>query len=325
MSELTVVDEIYVIPVTDIHADFNWNIREPSDLELEELKKSIKEMGQKDPGEVSLASAEQFEKYGKKYLLNSGFRRFQAILDLGINGYKATVSEPLSEDERIKVNFLENHGRKQLNLYETTKPFIQHIEHGWTEERIMKEYGLSRSYVQVRAMLARMILAGHTKLADISRKTNLTYEIVRKLNSIEDYKDCEEKIVELDKQVSLGLKPKVNKTDVKTKRDINTMLMERTKSMRQALIQWAYSKGIPYKAWGPLFAWSNGVIDNNTLMQHFDDLIHDPRHDEELSDVFENLESYKGNLEGLYIKLHTLKENALNRTYERPINGFPEK
>lgn len=329
MSENTAMieyDTIYQIPVADIHADFNWNIREEVNMDLEELKTSIKKVGQEEAGRVSLATAEQQAKYGKKYMLNAGFRRFKAVSELGITTYKAIVKAPIDDEERLVANFLENYGRKQLNFYESMKPLIHYAALGWSEQMVMDKLGTSRSWTQVRMMLARMVNRGHKRIEAIGRRMDFTYELVRILNSIEDPEDLDTKLEELLQQLDHGIKkPKVNKTDVKTKQNVATMLMERTKPMRMALIEWAFGKGVPMNSWAKVLTWSNGGMTDSQLLDFFDDLIHDPCQSTDLKEIFHDLESYKDNTQLLYVKLAVIKENAENRTYERPINGFPQK
>ena len=319
-------DMIYQIPVAEIHADFKWNIREDSNLEIEELKASIKRLGQEEPGKVSLATPEQQAQYGKKYMLNAGFRRFRAVSELKINTYKCVIKPPMTDEERIVANFTENHGRKQLNFYESMKPLVHYAKLGWSEQMVMEKLGTSRSWTQPRMMLAKMVNRGHKKIEEIGRRMDFTYDLVRTLNSVNDPADLDKKLDELLQQLEHGItKPRVVKTDVKTKLNVATMLMERTKPMRMALIEWAFGRGVPMDSWSKILNWTNGAVSDNGLLDFFDDLIHDPRQSAELKEIFDDLEKYKDNTELLYVKLAIIKENAANRTYERPVNGFPQK
>lgn len=320
------VESIFAIPTAEIYADYEWNGRESSNLDVSDLKVSLKATGQKEPGEVCLATAEQQEKYGKKYLLNSGFRRFKACVELGITTYKAVLKPSMTEEERIISNFRENDSRKELNFYESMKPLIYFVKKGWPEQMVMEHLGKSRGWVQPRMMLARMIERGHTKIADIARRMEFTILLVRELNSIDDPTDLDKKLDELLQQLEHGVKkPRINKTDVKTKNNVATMLMERTKPMRMALVEWAFARGIPLEGWTKIMSWSNGVITDYNLLEWFDELNKDPRQSKELKEIFDDLDSYKDNTPLLYTKLAVLKETYANRTYERPVNGFPQK
>lgn len=321
------IDAIYEIPIDEINVNWEFNSREKVSVEsgIEELYLSIKKDGQLAPGEVSMAWPEDQARHGKKYELNSGFRRMFAVQKAGLKTYKATVAPAMSVEDRIKVNVKENMGRKDLNLYEQVKPYIYFIEHGYTEQEIMEKFNQSRSKVQVRAMLARLILAGHDSLSTLARLTNITYETIRTLTSITDFETREAKIQEAIKSVENGGKAKISKAGVKTHRDQNTMLMERSKSLRQALIGWCNSYGVPFKGFGKPFAWANGTINNNQLCDFFEEVITNPCNDERLEEIFEDLETYEDNLEELYQKLMLIKEESAERTFERPAFGFPDK
>lgn len=315
---------IYAIPVDQIHADFEWNTREVEGAEYSELKRAIKGDGQQQPGGVVLASAEEEAKFGKKYVLVYGFRRFKVVQDLHIPTYKAVIKEAATNEDRLKLNWSENYGRQELNLWEQTR-FLQHrVDEGWTEERIMEEFKLSRSYVQPRVMLAKLSKK-HPDLIQLARDGKITQKDIRDLNSLTDFETCAAQVQELKKASELGIKIKVKKAGAKTKRDMNKMLMERTKPMRSALVQWCYSNKIPLTYWFKVIAWTNGGIDNNQLCDVFDDMIHDPRMTDELKDILDDLDAYKDDTGRLYMELAQLKESCQNKTYERPINGFPEK
>jgi ParB/RepB/Spo0J family partition protein len=320
------LEGIYALPLNEIYADFDKNSRELANIDVTELKVSIKNGGQDQPGTVCLATAEQQAATGCKYILVNGFRRYKACKEAGIPTYKATVKPSMSEDEWVAANFRENDSRQALSFYEESKALMHFVKKGYSEQDIMSTLGKSRSWVQPRVMLAKMVLRGHTKINDIARKMNFDYALVRTLNSISDPADLNDKLDEILLQLEHGIKkPKVTKTDVKTKQNVATMLMERTKPMRAALTEWAFGKQVPYEGWSKVIAWTNGVINDYDLMDWFDELIHDPRQDSELKDIFDDLESYKENTQLLYAKLAAIKENAAERTYERPVNGFPQK
>jgi len=319
------IDQIYEIPMDEINCDLSFNGRENADVGLEELITSIKVDGQRAAGELSKAWPEDTLKHGKKYELNAGFRRFLACRKAGLLTYKATVTPPMTYEDRVKVNVKENQARKDLNLWETTKPHVYFIEKGYTEDEIQKQLGQSRSYVQPRCMIARMVLNGITGLDTLARKNVLTYEMARDLYSLASDEDRQNQINDILKAAEDGIKVKVNKNAIATKRDRATMLMERPKVSRQALVAWCNSVGIRWNRFGKIIAWTNAVINDELLIEFFEQEHHDPTNDERLSEIFEDLESYKDNLGSLYIKLLTIKEEAADKSFEHPFNGIPAK
>lgn len=317
------IGSIYDIPLNDIHVDPETNTREDGSLDTSELERAIKVEGQQQPGGVVAATDEEIEKFGKKWILVYGFRRYAVCKKLGLPAYKAVIKQGATKEERLKLTWSENFGRKQLNLWEETL-FIKHrVDEGWTEEKIMSEFSLSRGYLQPRAMLAKLSKL-HPELIPLAREGKINTTNIRDLNSFTDPIQRKAQVKEMVEKAELNLKIKVKKAGAKTKRDLNTMLMERNKKERKVLLQWAHSQKIPYKGWYKIIAWSNGEIDNNNLLDNFDDMIHDPRYTDEMKDLIDDLESYKDDTDGLYFKLAKLKQVCAEKTYERPINGFPE-
>lgn len=321
---ITESEIIYEIPCVDIHVDYSWNSREIQNIDYAELKRAIRGDGQQQPGIVVLANPDEKIQFGKTYILVAGFRRFFVVNDLGIKVYKAVIREAATNEERLKLNFSENFGRQQLTFYETARFLQKRVAEGWTEEKIMKAFQMSRSYVQPRVQFLKL-MAKHPALEELARADKITQDNVRRLNSITDFNDRESQIKELKEAAEMGLTFKVKKHGVKTKRDQNTMLFERNKSMRTALVQWAFGVKVPYKRWYKIISWINGTLDNNALLDFFDEENKDISNTEEFKDLIDDLESYADNTDRLYFKLAKLKQDCSERTYERPVNGFPEK
>ena len=205
MSNIKESDVIYDVPVSEIHVDYNWNSRIVENIDVTELKRAIKNDGkQKQAGGVVMATPEEEAKLGKKYILVYGFRRFLAISELNFPYYRAVIEEAATDEERRKLNFSENHGRSELTFHETAIFIQSRMKEGWTEEKIMKELGLSRSYVQPRAMYLKLIKK-HPQLEELAKKSNVTQDNIRRLNSIVDFNAREEQIKELKEAAELGI------------------------------------------------------------------------------------------------------------------------
>jgi len=315
---------VYEIPMDDIHADFNWNIRSADNLDISDLQRSIRQNGQEQPGIVCVCTDEEKQKFGKNYFLMAGFRRYKACQLEKVPLYKAFIRSGATELERSKHNWGENHGRSQLNIYEESMYFAKLIRAGYTEQGIMEEYGLSRSFVQPRVMLVKLCDI-HPELIQYARSGKMTQAEIRDLNSIKDIKAQKQTIAEMNKASEVGIKIKIDRTKHKTKKDRATMCMERTKVACQALVNWAYYQKIPIHPWFKFMAWRNGAISDLELLDVLDEINKDCTNDPEVKELIEDIESYSDNVEGFYIKLLTYKQDYQNRTYERPTNGLPEK
>lgn len=315
---------VYNIEVQDILADFNWNIRDVNNLDVAELQRAIRQNGQEQPGLVCLCTEEETARTGKRYFLMAGFRRFKAIQLEKIPVYKAFIRSGANDHERSLHNFKENQARAELNIYDESRYIGKLLEEGYTEQMIMDEAGVSRSWVQPRCMLHRMCML-YPELIDLARSGKLTQAEIRSLNGIADMEAQKRTILEMKKGAEVGVKIKIDRSKEKTKRDRATMYMERTKVACEALISWAYHQKIAIHPWAKVLAWRNGKINDLELLEVMDEINKDCTYDPEVKELIGDIESYAENVEGFYIKLLTYKQEYQNRAYERPVNGIPEK
>jgi len=315
---------VYEIEVQDIFADFEWNIRDKDSLDVSDLQRAIRQNGQEQPGLVCLCTPEEKEKTGKTYFLMAGFRRFKAITMEKLPTYKAFIRSGATDHERSMHNFKENQARAELNIYDESKYIGKLINEGYTEQMIMDELGLSRSWVQPRAMLHRMC-AVYPDLIELARANKLTQADIRSLNGIADMEAQHRTIQEMKKGAEHGIKIKIDRSKNKTKRDRATMYMERTKVACEALISFAYHQKINIHPWAKALAWRNGKLNDLELLEVLDEINKDCTTDPDFKELIEDMESYSDDIESFYVKLLTLKQDYQNRSYERPVNGIPEK
>lgn len=319
------VGDIYEISVNDIHVDYDWNIRDIRHADFTELERAIKGRGQDTPGGVVRCSVEEEEKYGKKYFLVYGFKRFYVIKErLKLPMYKCEIKEAATDEERRKLNWSENSARSNLNIYEESKFIDQFLAKGWSEQKIMDWTNQSRSWIQPRCMLMRLVKL-YPELIDLASSGKLTQANIRDLNSIADARAQLAEVQNMKRAADLNIKIKIDRNKHKTKRDRNTMKFERTKPMRHALMEHAFGNDVPIKYWGKMFAWVNGDRTDTEIMDLFEEMVKDVGLDDEFAEIIENLDSYSHNTERLFLNLIAIRDRLQAKVYIRPNNGFPEK
>lgn len=157
MAKETVKEEYVEVPVSKIHADPAWNARstwEAADGEyeqsnsLQDLTADIKANGQNTPGVLVPHSTKKGD-----YFLVAGFRRFSAVVALGIPTYKAFIRN-LSPAKARRENLVENTQRADLRAADTNFAIMQYLrEAGITsanmpsQEAMAQDFGLSQSYL----------------------------------------------------------------------------------------------------------------------------------------------------------------------------------
>jgi ParB family chromosome partitioning protein len=140
--------------------------------DLTELTASIREKGILEPLIV--------RRYGPRFQLISGERRYQASLQAGLTELPC-VERDVDDVETLELALVENIQRKDLTPFEEAEAFGQLMsEHGYTHEALAKRIGKSRTSIteslSVNAMPAE--IKNLCRLADISSKSLLLH-IVR--------------------------------------------------------------------------------------------------------------------------------------------------
>ena len=154
-----VTEEYVEVPVGKIHADNSWNARstwEAADSEyeqsnsLQDLTADIKANGQNTPGVLVPHPTKKGD-----YFLVAGFRRYSAVVALGIPTYKAFIRN-LSPAKARRENLVENTQRADLRAADTNFAIQQYLkEAGLTigspnmpsQEVMAADFGLSQSYL----------------------------------------------------------------------------------------------------------------------------------------------------------------------------------
>jgi len=151
-------DDLREIQMSELNVDDNWNNRHAiTNASVVELMKSIEKDGLLSPVVVREFLDEE-ENFGKVYDLVAGFRRVKAKKMLNDTTIKSVVKFDLTKAKAAFHNVQENLIRRDLSLQEESQALVSLIQHNpnMTEERIAKEIGKSRGWVQPRLMLSRM-------------------------------------------------------------------------------------------------------------------------------------------------------------------------
>lgn len=175
--------EVVTIDVKEIVVDHAFNARKTAepraglqhtspDDTARELAKSIKKDGQLTP--VMVEKLAKPTKDGKKYYLIFGFQRMRAISGpkeegfLGLDKIRATVTEPMSETDRMYLNMVENVARADLSAYDLAlrcfELHTKHNEKGTTiAARLGKGVGYVNNLIRIRKQCIKPVLDRWTK------------------------------------------------------------------------------------------------------------------------------------------------------------------
>ena len=127
------------VPIELIDANLNQPRKNFSKDDLEELANSIKETGIIQPIVV--------RKKGERFEIVAGERRWRSAQIANIHEVPVIVKE-LTDEEVVKIAIIENVQRVDLNPVEEASSFNQLIsEYKYTQEKISKVLGKSRSYI----------------------------------------------------------------------------------------------------------------------------------------------------------------------------------
>ena len=114
------------IPVSDVLQSTNFSRSVYDKTAMESLKKSVADFGLLHPVGVSPS------KEPGKFDLVYGYRRFIAYLELGKTMIPATVlsESPMSIDDRMRLNVIENNERKDVTMMESGLRWRKMIDSG---------------------------------------------------------------------------------------------------------------------------------------------------------------------------------------------------
>jgi ParB family chromosome partitioning protein len=126
--------------IEDVHPNRDQPRKRFDEEKLEELARSIRELGVLEPVLVRKRAAGGFE-------IIAGERRWRAAMRAGLKEVPVFVRE-LSAEEAFEAALVENLQREDLNPIETGRAFARLIEeHGHTQESVAARVGKDRSTV----------------------------------------------------------------------------------------------------------------------------------------------------------------------------------
>lgn len=146
------------IPLTDIHANDNFNCRGTiAPIDVVDLMKSIQEVGKLiQPLSVRVYDEKNKNLFGKPYGLLVGYRRFKAVSMLGWKSVSCVVLEGISDVQARIINITENLKRKDLNMVQEAKSIEQFFYLNFSRKDIGAMIGQSEGWVQVRCMILEL-------------------------------------------------------------------------------------------------------------------------------------------------------------------------
>jgi ParB family chromosome partitioning protein len=151
-------DSVVSIPLSQIHADEDFNCRGPiAAVDVMQLANDIEINGLVTPILVNLYPVEMREKTGFSYRLIAGFRRYAAHVVKSMKEIKCNiVLKPLSETEARLLNLTENIQREQLNIMQEARALAKLQALGLNEFEAARRLNTSRGWVQIRYMLLKL-------------------------------------------------------------------------------------------------------------------------------------------------------------------------
>src|SRR4051794_1806919 len=175
LEGVTRVKNVASIPVGKIDRDPDQPREEFEPESLGRLAESLKTRGQLQPIQV------RWDEGRGLYLIVCGERRWRAARMAGLATVSAVIDEgPLSPDERLAVQLVENALREDLRPVEQAKAYKLLIErNGWTVRRAAEELAVNHSAV-VRSLA--LLALPESAQADVERGTLLpsaAYEIAK--------------------------------------------------------------------------------------------------------------------------------------------------
>lgn len=147
-------EQAVMVPIDEIHADEEFNCRGAiAPIDIKDLAEDIGKNGLLQPVVLCEYDAEHQAKFGKKFKLLAGFRRFSAHQLNKAEEIWATVRNVSDESSQRILNLRENIQRKDLTVLQEAKALKPLFDKGLTEGDIMAELGVKRGWTQIRKML----------------------------------------------------------------------------------------------------------------------------------------------------------------------------
>lgn len=139
-----------MVPLGDLIPTPENNRRKPlpTDRDIKELAKSIKNLGQHTPG-----IARPHPKKKGKYDLRAGARRYCASVLAGKKHMPILIKENMTDQEALETTITENMQREDLTPIEEARGIDMLHTKGWDTKTIAAHIGKSEKWVQRRARL----------------------------------------------------------------------------------------------------------------------------------------------------------------------------
>ena len=143
-------ETILNVPLTSIFVDLAWNARSgawkrdsgfEAESAFEELKDSIRACGVKDPVKLRPVAGG-----GRPFALVSGFRRYGACEELGLETIPGVVREMTDTEARLE-NARENTARSDLKPPDLAWAVAEAAKLGLSDTEIAKSMGMTQQYV----------------------------------------------------------------------------------------------------------------------------------------------------------------------------------
>jgi len=156
MSETNMVVEN--VALVDIHADDEFNCRgKISPVDVVDLAQDIERQGLIQPVVASPYKETDRIKYGKKYRLIAGYRRYTAHVVLKRNTIPTIIrSDMINDTDARFFNLAENMQRKNLDVLQEARALEKLKNLDVSETEVASRLGKSRGWVQIRYMLLNL-------------------------------------------------------------------------------------------------------------------------------------------------------------------------
>jgi ParB/RepB/Spo0J family partition protein len=150
---VTLPDGRKTYPMDQIFIDHKFNCRgNIAPIDVADLADDIRRHGLMQPVIITRLSDEEVTATGKIWRLIAGFRRTVCHRITGDSHIWATDIPVKEEMDARVINLRENLQRKELTFAQEANAIRPFFEKGWSDEKIMKELGAGRGWVQLRKM-----------------------------------------------------------------------------------------------------------------------------------------------------------------------------